>query len=69
MPTTPPPQPSQDTGPIRQVKKSVSLSRRNHRAILLAMAVHEEQSFSHAVDTVITEAMAAGVPYFKGEKR
>jgi hypothetical protein len=67
MSTTPP---NSDQGEkFSQVKHSVTLSRRNVRAVGYAMVVNDEKSFSHAVDTIITEAMTAGVPFFKGPKR
>ena len=37
------------------------------KAIRLAMLVNEEESFSRALDTIVTEAMAVGVPYFRGK--
>lgn len=60
--------PSPSIKPFRQVQVSVTLSPRNVKAIRLAMLVNEEESFSRAVDTVVTEAMVAGVPYFRGKK-
>jgi hypothetical protein len=59
--------PAPSVKPFRQVRASVTLGPRNVKAIRLAMLVNEEESFSRALDTIVTEAMAVGVPYFRGK--
>lgn len=53
---------------IVQVRKTVTLSPRVFRAVKLAQLANREPSFSRAMNDIVTEAMQAGVNYFRAGK-